>query len=233
LFVCLLINVSREGESSSVRDVAVILDLGDGWHNKNVKLHIFLTLLSLLPFSLSHSTCLLVCFPYHPLSLSRSLSHFNCNSHSFIFYLSINLFSISISIFLPIYFSLPLLCFSFCLLVCFPSLPHFLSILILSLCLYRLFLPFFYPILFLSFYLLIIFLALSLCLRVRCSLPRPLSYHILTLYLSINLSLSPWVHFINIFTRSFYAHSSPKHKNSVKSSVSFFNFGIYACKSCS
>jgi hypothetical protein len=38
LFVCLLINVSREGERSSVRDFSVILDLGDVWHNKNVKL---------------------------------------------------------------------------------------------------------------------------------------------------------------------------------------------------
>jgi len=40
------------------------------------------------------------------------------------------------------------------------------------------------------------------------------------------------VDFINIFMRSFYAKSSPKRKNSVKSSVSFYAFVIYACKSC-
>ena len=40
LFVCLLINVSREGERSFVRDFSVILDLGDVWHNKNVKFNL-------------------------------------------------------------------------------------------------------------------------------------------------------------------------------------------------
>ena len=39
MFVCLLINVSREGERSSVRDFSVILDLGDVWHNKKVKVN--------------------------------------------------------------------------------------------------------------------------------------------------------------------------------------------------
>ncbi len=36
--------------------------------------------------------------------------------------------------------------------------------------------------------------------------------------------------FINIFTHGFYASSSPKHKNSVKLSVCFCSFGIYARK---
>jgi len=34
------------------------------------------------------------------------------------------------------------------------------------------------------------------------------------------------------FTKSLYACSSPKRKNSVKLSVSFYAFGIYAHKSC-
>ncbi len=38
--------------------------------------------------------------------------------------------------------------------------------------------------------------------------------------------------FINIFTHSCYARSSPERKNSVKLSVSFYAFGIYARKSC-
>jgi len=37
--------------------------------------------------------------------------------------------------------------------------------------------------------------------------------------------------FTNIFTWSFYARSSQKRKNSVKSSVSFYAFGIYRRKS--
>jgi len=46
------------------------------------------------------------------------------------------------------------------------------------------------------------------------------------------MKLTPGVNFINIFTRSFYKRSSPKRKNSVKLSVSFYTFGIYSCKSC-
>jgi len=41
-----------------------------------------------------------------------------------------------------------------------------------------------------------------------------------------------WGQFHQCSTYSFYAHSSPKHKNSVKLSVSFYAFGIYTLKSC-
>ncbi len=41
------------------------------------------------------------------------------------------------------------------------------------------------------------------------------------------------LNFTNIFTYSFYARSSQKHKNSVKLSVTFYTFGIYWRKSCS
>ncbi len=50
----------------------------------------------------------------------------------------------------------------------------------------------------------------------------------------MNIFSKPYkgVNFINMFTHSFYAHSSPKRKNSVKSSVSFYAFWIYVRKSC-
>jgi len=44
---------------------------------------------------------------------------------------------------------------------------------------------------------------------------------------------TPGLNFTNIFIRSFYSRSSQKRKNSVKSSVSFYAFGIYRRKSCS
>jgi len=40
------------------------------------------------------------------------------------------------------------------------------------------------------------------------------------------------VNFANKFTHSFYTRSLQKHKNSVKSSLSFYPFGIYRRKSC-
>ncbi len=46
------------------------------------------------------------------------------------------------------------------------------------------------------------------------------------------MKLTPGLSFTNIFTYSFYAHSSPNHKNSVKQSVSFYAFGTYERKSC-
>jgi len=48
----------------------------------------------------------------------------------------------------------------------------------------------------------------------------------------LTLRLIAELNFNNIFTRSFYARSSSKRKNSVKSSVSFYTFGIYVHKSC-
>ncbi len=47
------------------------------------------------------------------------------------------------------------------------------------------------------------------------------------------VKLIPWVNFINIFTHSSYSCRSQKQKNSVKSSVIFYTFGIYQSKSCS
>jgi len=69
-------------------------------------------------------------------------------------------------------------------------------------------------------------------------LPSRKYLHSLTHTLSLSLSLSntrrdfhPGVDFTNIFTQSYYMHSSQKRKNSVKSWVSFYAFGIYVRKS--
>jgi len=57
------------------------------------------------------------------------------------------------------------------------------------------------------------------------------SVHIKAVHKTL-VKLTPGVNFINIFTCSFYTGSSPKCKNSVKSSESFYAFGIYVRKSC-
>jgi len=51
-------------------------------------------------------------------------------------------------------------------------------------------------------------------------------------HLSEMVKLTAGLNFTNIFTSSFYTRSSQKRKNSAKSSVFFYAFGIYGRKSC-